>query len=132
MRKRTGLAVFVLTGMLFCLAGLAEDGRPARRVGILSAMENEVRLLLSEAEIERESLAVFAEKSERFERLCAGDAPEAYLRRRIAEAAPVQAELFTPSERLDAVRELAGQICPLPQGKTPPGSAWRSRRTVPI
>ena len=53
MRRRTGLAVFVLTGMLFCLAGLAEDGRPARRVGILSAMENEVRLLLSEAEIER-------------------------------------------------------------------------------
>ena len=73
----------------------------------------------AEAEIERESLAVFAEKSERFERLCAGDAPEAYLRRRIAEAAPVQAELFTPGERLDAVRELAGQICPLPQGKTP-------------
>ncbi len=73
----------------------------------------------AEAEIERESLAAFAEKSERFERLCAGEAPEAYLRRRIAEAAPVQAELFTPGERLDAVRELAGQICPLPQGKTP-------------
>ena len=73
----------------------------------------------AEAEIERESRAAFAEKSEALLRQLDGEPVEDFLRRRIAETPPVQAELFTQSMRLDASEALDGQLSPLPQGKTP-------------
>ena len=73
----------------------------------------------TEAEIERESRAVFAEKSECFEQLRAGEPVEDFLRRRIAETLPVQAELQHQGRRLDADAELEDLVRPLPQEKTP-------------
>ena len=73
----------------------------------------------TEAEIERESRAVFAEKSEGFEQLRADVPVENFLRRRIAETPPVQAELFHRGKRLESAAELETRICPLPQEKTP-------------
>ena len=73
----------------------------------------------TEMEIERESRAVFAEKSEGLRRQLAGEAVEDFLRRRIRETPPVQTELFHQGKRLESAAELKEQVCPLPQGKTP-------------
>ncbi len=73
----------------------------------------------TEAEIERESLAIFAQKCERFEQLCAGEPVEEFLRRRITETPPVQAELFHRGKRLESSAELGDLVIPLPQEKTP-------------
>ena len=44
---------FVLALLALCCgAGLAQDGEPAEKIGIICAMDNEVALLLSEAEID--------------------------------------------------------------------------------
>lgn len=58
MKRKVCLVLFALIAaavmiLPLCPAGLAEDVPSPRRIGIVSAMQNEVDLLLSEAEIDR-------------------------------------------------------------------------------
>ena len=85
----------------------------------------------AEAEIERESRAVFADKSAAFERLCAGEAPADCLRRRIAETPLPEEELQRQEGRVEAAEELGDRVLPLPQEKTPvvlAGGSFNSER----
>ncbi|MGX8692450.1 MAG: adenosine deaminase [Clostridia bacterium] len=73
----------------------------------------------AEAEIERESRSVFTEKSEALLRQLGDEPVEDFLRHRIEETPPVEAELFTQKMRVDAREALQEQLGTLPQGKTP-------------
>lgn len=53
MLKIRGIIIATIICLLLCQAGLAEAAQPARSTGIISAMQNEIDLLLSEAQIER-------------------------------------------------------------------------------
>ena len=46
------IAFYIMLCTLFCRVSLAEDSRPVKYIGIISAMQNEIDLLLSEAEID--------------------------------------------------------------------------------
>lgn len=73
----------------------------------------------AEAEIEAESRRVFAEKCARLPELLAGDGLETALRRRIEAAPRVEEDLWLGGGKLDAAKELASQIAPLPEGMLP-------------
>ena len=85
----------------------------------------------TEAEIERDSRAVFAEKCLRFSRAL-GEAPIAdWFARRIAETPVPDTEPIRAAGRLDAAAELRGQLAALPQGMTPvivAGGSFNSER----
>lgn len=85
----------------------------------------------AEAEIERESRAVFAEKSAAFGRLCA-DVPVAdYLRERIEQTPLPEEELLRQEGRVEAAEELGDRVLPLPQEMTPvvlAGGSFNSER----
>ena len=85
----------------------------------------------AEEEIERDSRAVFAEKEAAFEALRAGEAVDAFLRRRIGGTPLPETVLLRQSERLDTAAELAAQIRPLPEEKIPvilAGGSFNSER----
>lgn len=87
---------------------------------LLELSHDELRQMRgTEAEIEAESRRVFAEKEAAFARLAAGEDAEALLRRRIAESAPVDAELWSGGALLDVKEALAAQIAPLPETGLP-------------
>lgn len=52
MLKIKGIIIATIICLLFCQAGLAEGADPVRSTGIISAMQNEIDLLLSEAQID--------------------------------------------------------------------------------
>ena len=52
MRSFRGIVIFLVICLLACQSGLAEVTEP-KRIGIISAMQNEIDLLLTEAEIDR-------------------------------------------------------------------------------
>ena len=81
--------------------------------------EELLQMRATEAEIERESRDIFAQKSESFRQQLAGEAVEDYLHRRICETPPPETELLRQRERLDAAAELADRIRPLPESMTP-------------
>lgn len=73
----------------------------------------------TEAEIERESRDIFAQKSEAFRQMLRGEAVEDYLRRRINETPPPEAEFLWQRGLLDTAAEFKEQIRPLPEGMMP-------------
>ena len=73
----------------------------------------------AEAAIERESRAVFADKSAAFDALRGGEAVDALLRRRIEASPPVEEELFPSAGRVDTLEALGDRVRPLPEDGTP-------------
>lgn len=53
LRTRRIIIALVLVCLLLCQQGIAEEAQPTQYIGIISAMQNEIDLLLSKAEIER-------------------------------------------------------------------------------
>ena len=86
----------------------------------------------AEAEIVRESMAVFEERMKRF----GAEDAEAYYRKRIGETPPVISDLWGDGGRLEAADALRGQIAPLPESGTPVivagGSFSGERRGAPL
>ena len=73
----------------------------------------------AEAAIERESRAVFHDKSAAFAALLKGEAVDALLRRRIEASPPVEEELFPSAGRVDTLEALGERVRPLPEDGTP-------------
>jgi hypothetical protein len=87
---------------------------------MLGLSHNELRQMrAAEAEIERESLAVFARKSAAFRRMLADRDAGAVLAGRIRDAAPVDFVLWQDGDKLDAGTVLADRIAQLPREKFP-------------
>ena len=73
----------------------------------------------AEAEIERESMRVFAEKTVHFEKLRDGEEIRPFLERRIRKSGPVDSVLWRSGNKLETAEVLAEQIRPLPETGLP-------------
>ena len=73
----------------------------------------------AEAEIERESMRVFAEKTVHFEKLRDGEEIRPFLERRILKSGPVDSVLWRSGNKLETDEVLAEQIRPLPETGLP-------------
>ena len=87
---------------------------------MLGLSHEELRQMrVAEEEIERESRAVFAEKTTCFRALCDGEEIASFLRRRISESVPVDSVLWRSGDKLESPEALAEQISPLPDAGLP-------------
>ena len=73
----------------------------------------------AEAEVARESLAVFRERREALEKALGGESPEAYWQARIRESGQVDSVLWRGEDTLDAAEALSEQIRELPESALP-------------
>ena len=81
--------------------------------------EELIRMRQAEDEVLDASLADFAEKKDRFKKLCGEMSPKEYINKKLSEIDPHEEKLFGGEPRFPAEELLTGRIRELPQGKIP-------------
>lgn len=104
-------------GALYGTNSIDEELSLEKMLGLSHAQLRQMRG--TEAEIERESRAVFEQKSALFRELCGTEGIASFLRRRIDESGPVASDLWRSDDKLETLEALAEQIRPLPDTGLP-------------